>query len=121
MKRDETSVGIQMADVALWLYGQLLKGKSIPKNSAKLLELTLRQGWQNDFSFIGVERHLIETYGETLFGDVSTEKLAAAQRMLEMAEGRRRASMKQFEADGLPPFSRPISVSENSEIKSDSS
>jgi hypothetical protein len=119
MKPDETSVGIQMADTALWLFGQLLKGKSIPKNSTALLELTLQQGWHNDFSFNGVERHLTEKYGEVLFGEMPDEKMEVARKMLEMAEARRSASMEQFEADGVPPFARPISVSENSTIETD--
>ncbi len=116
MKSDDTSVGIQIADTTLWLYGQFLKGKAIPKNCAKLLNLALERGWHNDFSFSGVEKNLIEKYGEILFGPIAPEKLEAAQRMVTMAEGRRRASMEQFEADGLPPFARPITVTENSAI-----
>jgi hypothetical protein len=119
MKRDEASVGIQMADVALWLYGQSLKGKNIPKNSANLLQLMLARGWHNDFSFDGVESHLIEKYGEILFGPLAPENIEAGQRMLVMAEERRRASMEQFEADGLPPFMRPVKVTENPAIPDD--
>ena len=37
MKSDEASVGIQMADTAVWLYSQYLKGKQIPKNCSRLL------------------------------------------------------------------------------------
>ena len=119
MKPDDASVGVQMADVALWLYGQSLKGKNIQKKSASLLALILERGWHNDFSFAGVESHLIEKYGEILFGPLSPEKMEAAQRMLVMAEERRRASMEQFEADGLPPFSRPVKVTENPMIPND--
>ncbi|MCK1640179.1 DUF3800 domain-containing protein [Bradyrhizobium sp. 157] len=120
MKPDDSSVGIQMADVALWLYGQSLKGKNIPRNCAKLLALMLERGWRNDFSFVGVESHLIENYGEILFGELPPEKMDAAQKMLIMAEERRRVSMEEFEADGVPPFARPVGVVENSQISDES-
>jgi hypothetical protein len=119
MKRDDESVGIQMADVALWLYSQALKGKDIPPNCARLLELILERGWHNDFSFVGVESQLLENHGEILFGPVAPESLEAAQKMLIMAEERRRSSMEQFEADGLPPFMRPVTVTESPIIKPD--
>ena len=112
MKRDEDSVGIQMADVALWLFGQWLKGKNIPPNCGQLLELVLARGWHSDFSFVGVEQRMTQEFGEVLFGPMDDEKLAAAHRMLAMAEERRRVSMEQFEADGLPPFQRPVTVTE---------
>jgi hypothetical protein len=115
MKPDEASVGIQIADTALWLYSQSLKGKEIPKNCTRLLNLALARGWHNDFSFAGVEKSLLEKYGEILFGPIEPEKLDAAQRMLTMAEGRRLASMEQYEADGLPPFMRPVTVTENTD------
>jgi hypothetical protein len=36
--------------------------------------------------------------------------------MLVMVEERRRLSMEQFEADGLPPFMRVISVTEDAAV-----
>lgn len=112
MKRDEESAGIQMADVALWLYGQALKGKELPRGCAGLINYVLENGWHNDFSFAGVERQLTESYGHVLFGPMPDAQLDAARRMLVMAEERRRASMAQYESDGLPPFMRPIRVTE---------
>ena len=117
MKPDGASPGIQMADTALWLYGQLLKGRSIPKNCTRLLGLALERGWHNDFSFAGVEKHLTEKYSEILFGPIPEENLEAGKRMVVMAEGRRRASMEQFEVDGQPPFMRPVRVIENADNK----
>lgn len=112
MKRDQDSVGIQMADVALWLYGQFLKGKEIPQNCGRLLELILQRGWHNDFSFSGVEEQLLASYGDVLFGPMEPEQLEAGKRMVIMGEERRRVSMEQYEADSLPPFMRPITVTE---------
>lgn len=114
MKRDDESVGIQMADTALWLYGQALRGKNIPPHCARLLTLILDRGWHNDFSFSGVEAQLLQQHGSVLFGPIEPEKMEAAQRMLIKAEEHRRLSMEQFEADGLPPFMRPTSVKDDS-------
>ena len=106
VKRDVESPGIQMADVALWLYGQSLKGKNIPPGCASILNLVLERGWHSDFSFKGVHDHMMEKWGEVFFGPIDPEKLEASKKMLEFAEKRRLASMAQFEADGLPPFMR---------------
>lgn len=113
LKRDDASVGIQVADVAVWLYGQALKGRHLPSNCAWLLKLILFRGWHNDFSFGGVQQQLLENYGEILFGELDPQKLETAERMLVIAEERRRFSMEQYEADGLPPFMRPVSITEN--------
>lgn len=106
MKPDVESAGIQMADVALWLYGQFLKGKELQGNCLRLLELILDRGWHNDFSFAGVEEAMMEQWGEVFFGPVESEKLVLAAEMLKQAEQRRLASMAQYEVDGLPPFAR---------------
>jgi len=113
MKRDEDSVGIQIADVALWLYGQYLKGKAMPPNCAQLLGLILQRGGHNDFSFEGVESQLLATHGDLLFGPMEPEKLEAGRRMVAMSEERRRVSMEQYETDGLPPFMRPAGVADD--------
>jgi hypothetical protein len=103
---DDESPGIQMADVALWLYGQALKGKDIPPNCTKILNLVLKRGWHNDFSFAGVEQSMMEKWGDVFFGPIEPEKLEAGKKMIEDAEKRRLASMAQYESDGLPPFMR---------------
>jgi hypothetical protein len=113
MKPDVESAGIQMADVALWLYGQFLKGKELPAGCGRLLALILDRGWHNDFSFAGVEAAMMEQWGEVFFGPMEPEKLEAAAKLLEQAEQRRVASMAQYEADGLPPFARPRPIVES--------
>jgi hypothetical protein len=108
IKRDYESPGIQMADLALWLYGQSLKRRDIPPGCARILNLVLERGWHTDFSFRGVEDQMMEKWGEVFFGPIEPEKLEAAKTMLEEAEKRRRASMAQFETDGLSPFMRGV-------------
>lgn len=115
MKPDHESPGIQMADVALWLYGQWLKGKDLPENCERLLIFILANGWHNDFSFKGVEASLLDQFGEVLFGDMAEEKLEAGRALVKMSEERRLASMEQYEADGLPPFMRSPPVTPSAE------
>lgn len=107
MKPDNESAGIQMADVALWLYGQALKDKELPPACERLLALVLDRGWHSDFSFVGVEEQMLEKWGPVMFGPMEQQKLDAAAEYLQDAEGRRRASMAEFEADCVVPFMRP--------------
>jgi hypothetical protein len=106
IKSDVESTGIQMADVALWLYGQSLKGRDIPPACASILKLVLERRWHSDFSFDGVHDYMMEKWGDVFFGPMEPEKLEAGKKMVEEAEKRRLASMTQYEADGLPPFMR---------------
>ena len=106
MKPDHESAGIQIADVALWLYGQAKKGKDLPAGCARLLAFILFRGWHNDFSFEGVHEQMMEQWGHVFFGPISEERLREAQMMLEQSEEHRLASMAQYEKDGLPPFMR---------------
>jgi hypothetical protein len=73
------------------------------------LNLVLQRGWHNDFSFAGVEKAMMDKWGEVFFGPIDPEKLEAAQKMLDEAEKRRRKSMEQYERDGLAPFMRGMS------------
>ena len=104
--RDEQSPGIQMADVALWLYGQSIKGKNLPYNCSRILYLVIEKGWRSDFSFAGVERSMIERWDKVFSGPMDEAKLDAGRRLLAKSEAHRRSSMAQFEADGLAPFMR---------------
>jgi hypothetical protein len=111
MKNDQESAGIQIADVALWLYSQMLKGKSLPPKCLRLLNLILERGWHNDFSFSGVERSLMEHYGNILFEPMEQGRLDQARRFLDRAEEVRKASMAQYAMDGIPPFMRDTTIS----------
>ncbi|WP_135080074.1 DUF3800 domain-containing protein [Terasakiella sp. SH-1] len=108
MKRDEESAGIQIADVVLWLYSQFQKGKKIPLKCAKLLDYVFANGWENDFSFRGVERVLLENYGHVFDDSVelTNEQKKRSVELLKVAEENRQKSMAQYEKDGLPPFMR---------------
>lgn len=108
MKSDNESSGVQIADVVLWLYSQFHKGKDLPPKCKELLAYVFANGWENDFSFSGVERAYIERYGPILDGsfEPTQEQMEYAQELLKVAEENRQKSMAQYEKDGLPPFMR---------------
>lgn len=106
VKEDSISPGIQIADVVLWLYSQLRKGKTLPSGCQGILNYVFSHGWESDFSFVGVEKVLLERYGDIIFGPLPIEKENAARALLEQMEKARLASMARYEEDGLPPFLR---------------
>ena len=63
VKEDSASPGIQIADIVLWLYHQFRKGKSLPQRCMAILGYVIENGWESDFSFDGVERTYIQTFG----------------------------------------------------------
>ncbi|MCO8018228.1 DUF3800 domain-containing protein [Brevundimonas diminuta] len=108
IQRDEDSPGIQMADTALWLYGQSLKGKDLPPACARFLWFVLQRGYHSDFSFQGVSDSMMERWGEVFFGPMEEEKLEAARKLLAEGEEARQASMARYDTDGVPPFARDL-------------
>jgi Protein of unknown function (DUF3800) len=103
---DSESPGIQITDVILWLYSQFRKGKTLPAGCQSLVDYSLLNGWENDFSFDGVERSFMEKFGPALSKPLTPELEAAARDMLHRAEKNRLASMAQYQVDKLPPFER---------------
>jgi hypothetical protein len=106
VKEDSESAGIQVIDTVLWLYSQLRKSKPVPPGCLSLLTHVFANGWENDFSFKGVERTLLENYGDRMFGPISAEQESIARAALAEIEKARQKSMAQYQVDKLPPFMR---------------
>jgi len=72
-----------------------------------LLDYVFAKGWENDFSFDGVERVLLENYGDRMFGPITSEQEAAAKAALA-PNGRSAAEVNGFNTSWikLPPFMR---------------
>ncbi len=113
IKKDNDSPGIQMADTALWLYSQSLKGKELPPACSRFLWFVLQKGFHSDFSFSGVHDAIMERWGQVLFGPIEPEKLEAGKKMVADAEQARLKSMARYEQDGLAPFQRGLDSIEN--------
>jgi hypothetical protein len=52
------SPGIQLVDIALWLFSRMNSGEELPEHSHRFMEYALRKGYYNDFSFDGVYNNL---------------------------------------------------------------
>lgn len=108
MSNDKDSPGIQIADLILWLYIQFIKGKKLPIGCNQLVIYALSNGWHNDFSFDGVEKMMIEKWGNVFWGPISDEQLEKGREMLKYSETQRQISMKRYDEDGILPFMRDI-------------
>ena len=94
--KDEDSPGIQMADTALWLYGQSLKGKSLPAGCARFLRFVLHRGYLNDFSFVGAEKGLMAQWGEILSAPVEPTQWKDGQKLISDWERARKDAMANY-------------------------
>jgi len=109
VKEDQSSPGIQIVDVVLWLYSQFRKGREIPEKCMLIVEYALSNGWENDFSFAGVERQYISTFGDILAKPLNPQQEAAARAIMAEMEAGRHESMTQYKRDRIPPFMRSVS------------
>jgi len=96
---EETSPGLQVVDIVLWLFKRVLTNKDIGLGGARLLERVSQRGSQNDFSFTGVgaavERHWAEVYRE----EMTDEKRAVSAELIAKAEANRVRAMADYAAE----------------------
>ena len=100
------SPGIQVIDLVLWLFRQLISGKTIPKASADILIYAFNKGYCSDFSFRGVGEKVQQQWSSIMAADISPEAMAAGQRILAETEKRRQKQIALYEEDGLMPYKR---------------
>ena len=98
--------GIQVSDVVLWLYSQFQKNKPLPPKCVAIVDYVRAHGWENDFSFAGVERSFIQKYGAILSTPLTAEQEKSAREGMLRAEKARQELMAQYERDQVPPFER---------------
>jgi Protein of unknown function (DUF3800) len=108
VKEDSLSPGIQVADVVLWLYGQHHKRKPLSPKCSAIIQYVLSHGWENDFSFAGVEQSYLQKFGTMLTTPLTAEQEECARAMLLNVEKARQESMAQYQQDRIPPFMRNI-------------
>ncbi|WP_391349579.1 DUF3800 domain-containing protein [Azospirillum sp. A23] len=102
----DASPGIQIADVVLWLFRQMLNGKALGENSNKLLQYAIKKGWHNDFTFEGVNRRAELAYENMMRKDISDEELERGKQLVALKEEHRLQAIKLYEQDGLMPYER---------------
>lgn len=102
----DDSAGIQVADLALWLFRQFLRKKQLPEASARVLSYVFKKGYKHDFSFVGVGDQVERHYAEIMTKDISHEAMESSRRFLEDQELHRRQLIALYEEDGLMPYER---------------
>lgn len=112
----DSSIGIQITDLALWLFRQFLAGKELPSGSAAILNYVFRKGFQNDFSFSGVGSYLESQLRTIMNANISDEALKAGQNLRDHQEKLRKHLMVKYEEDGLMPYQRNIKAPISSDI-----
>ncbi|HEV2629519.1 MAG TPA: DUF3800 domain-containing protein [Pseudolabrys sp.] len=106
VKEDQSSPGIQIVDVVLWLYSQVRKGREIPKKCMYIVEYAISNGWENDFSFAGVERQYLSKFGDVITTPLNPQQEAAARALMAEMEAGRHESIERYKRDRMPPFMR---------------
>ena len=104
----DNSPGIQVADLALWIFRQFLLRKPVPKGVLAILEYMFRKGYFNDFSFNGVGSQLEKQYSEIMSNDISQRELEKGQQFLAEIEQTKKHLIERYEADGLMPYERDL-------------
>lgn len=84
----------QIVGVVLWLYSQVRKGRAIPRKCMHIVEYALSNGWENDFSFSGVERQYLSTFDDVLSKPLNLQQEAAARALMAEMEAGRQKSME---------------------------
>ena len=96
MATEETSPGLQVIDVALWLFKRVVTDKDIGPRGARLLNRVFQRGSQNDLSFVGVGAALEQKLGETMDAQLTEQQMEDGARLMAKAEENRIAAMKDY-------------------------
>lgn len=93
---EESSAGLQVTDVVLWLFKRTLEGKEIGPRSARLLNRVFQRGYQNDFSFKGVGAAVEQKLDTIMSAPMSAEQLQKGHDFIALSEQRRLEAMQQY-------------------------
>lgn len=93
---EETSPGLQLTDVIIWLFKRILDDKEIGSRSIRLMRKVYQRCHQSDFSFAGVGQAVEENIDLIMNMPMSEEKLEAGQSLMRQFESRRRAEMQGY-------------------------
>jgi hypothetical protein len=95
---EETSPGLQVIDVVLWLFKRAATGKEIGPRSARLLNRVLQRGYQNDLSFDGVSGDVERKLDRIFDTPITEEQNRIAAELMAKSEENRIAAMKAYQA-----------------------
>jgi hypothetical protein len=96
MSSSDTSAGIQIVDILLWLAMRGFSGEPLPPQSFKLMNHVVRRARMHDFSFRGVSKAIEEQYGDVMAAPLSPQALAKAMEIQAQYEGRRQQNLREY-------------------------
>jgi hypothetical protein len=95
---EETSPGLQVIDVVLWIFKRTVADKEIGPRSARLLNRVLQRSYQNDLSFAGVGDAVGRKLEEILDAPITEEQRRVGSELMSKSEENRISAMKAYMA-----------------------
>jgi hypothetical protein len=99
MATKETSPGLQVIDVVLWLSNRALTDQNIGPKCERLLQQVFRRGWESDFSFTGVGHQLETQMQEVMNARFGVDKQEFSRDFRARTEQNRRIAMAKHAAE----------------------
>jgi hypothetical protein len=98
MATEETSPGLQVTDVILWLFRRALTGQDIGPDGGRLLQRVCVRGRQNDLSFTGVGQQLEVEMQEVMNASFGEDKQEFSRNFRAKTEQNRQIGMAEYAA-----------------------
>jgi hypothetical protein len=98
MATEETSPGLQVIDVILWLFKRTLTGQDIGPEGARLLQRASTRGRQSDLSFAGVGQQLKMEMQEVMNAPLGEDRQTFSRNFRARTEQRRQTGMAEYAA-----------------------
>jgi hypothetical protein len=98
MATDETSPGLQVIDVILWLFKRALTGQDEGPEGARLLQRVFMRARQSDFSFAGVGQQLEMEMQEGMNAPFGEDKQEFSRDFRAKTEQNRQIAMAEYAA-----------------------
>ncbi|WFU89872.1 hypothetical protein QA644_27900 (plasmid) [Rhizobium sp. CC1099] len=92
---DESSPGLQVVDVVIWLFKRMKEGKDIGNNCGQLLNRLLRNAYYNDFSFDGVNASMAPKIANIMSQEIPSAQSIAGRTLLEKIEASRQKALQE--------------------------
>lgn len=96
MATEETSPGLQVIDVVLWLFQRAVTGKEIGPGGERLLTRVFRYGYQNDLTFDAIANSVEHQLDKIWDTPLTEEQKRAGAELMSRGEANRIAAMTKY-------------------------
>ncbi len=103
MSNDKDSPGIQVIDILIWLFRQMMNEVTFGPHSARLINFALSRAWYQDLSFKTVSRALEENFDSIYSTDIPEEQMETAFELIESDKQRRQKKIEEYANNKLFP------------------